>query len=153
MGTSPWAQWHLTNTGIKGFFAIKKKKKKKQLIIKYQQCSSIFLRNTIKVRVCSTEFTCNRGRKNNLALPGIRAGKTLQHNWSTVYKLSPETWFRWVHLQRLPYRGVSFLRKEKWRFMKSKGSRAYIPCRIETYFSLFLKKKGIVFHIVFYRLI
>lgn len=96
------------DSGLKGFLL-----QKMEPTIKYQVCSSTFLRNTIQIRVSSPEFTCNRARKNNLALPGISAGKTVQHNWSTVYKPSPETWFMWAHLQLLPHRGVSlFMERE-----------------------------------------
>lgn len=43
-------------------------------------------RNTIKIRFCSAEFTCNRARKNNLLLPAMGPGTAVLHNCGTVYR-------------------------------------------------------------------
>lgn len=109
------------------------------------------LRNAIKIRVCSTEFICSRTRKNNLVLTATSAGKAAQHNWSTVCKPSPETWFTWAHLQ------PSALQRDFLSHgqspTKSKGLRLYMPCRTETYVSSFFRQVGTVFCILYHRLI
>lgn len=106
-------------------------------------CSNI-LKNTIKIRVCFTEFSCKRARKNNLALPAISAGKAVQHKWSTVYMPSSEIWFTWAHLQPSALQR-DFLSHGQ-SLTKSKGLRLYSLAGLKL-------EEGTVIHILYRRLI